>query len=92
MRKIWIVMCFLAPLGVVAQTIMPQPAPPQIPLVIELQEADEFRALISSMGDGPIKTLMIAFYNRLQLRQQARQVESMKTTKDGAPPLPPTGN
>ncbi len=79
-------MCFLAPLGVVAQTVMPQPVPPQIPMVIEPQEADEFRALIASMGDGPIKTLMIAFYNRLQARQQAKQADALKATKEAAPP------
>jgi hypothetical protein len=57
---------------------------PQIPMVIESADADEFRLLIASMGDGPAKALMTLFYNRLQ-RQQAKQAEIAKQSIPEAP-------
>jgi hypothetical protein len=78
MRKIWITMCFLAPLGVVAQELAPKPQPSQVPMVIEPADADAFRDIVESPIPPRYNAALIRWYTAILQRQQAKQAEFAK--------------
>jgi len=81
MKKIlWIAICFLAPLGVVAQEATPKPLS-QVPMIIEPADADVFRDIIESTVPPRYNAALIRWYMAIFQRQQAKQAEMAKAAK-----------
>ena len=80
MRKIWIAMCFFAPLGVIAQEVAPKPPPPQVPMVIEPADADAFRDIVDSTIPPRYSSALVRWYNAI-VQRQVKQADAAKTAK-----------
>jgi hypothetical protein len=75
LRNAWILLCCLVPLTAWAQNLSPQT--PQVPMIIELVDADAIREIIA-VTPQPWQALYIRWYTTILQRQQARQAELFK--------------